>query len=165
MSKAKEYNDPSRQIIWDETEKDAIKKKYTFPHKDCPVATEDDPKYLTVTKHGNLWCHPVYNEGCGETIPYNSFKKIWDDELQLDVPNVPFKFVKNVWKENRDLRESVIKNAEIRSKEKEKIKKTLSATKKKSKNFKKVKSPNIIKVVGEDGTLYELRKVEDDKYS
>jgi len=161
MAKVKSYNDPSRQIIWDEAEKDAIKKKYTFPHKDCPVATENDPKYLTVTKHGNLWCHPVYNEGCGKTISYNSFKKIWDDELQLDVPDVSFKFEKNVWKENSNLRESVIKNAEIRNKEK--IKKTLNTTKKKSKNFKKVKSPNIIKVVGEDGTLYELRKVEDGK--
>ena len=168
MAKVKSYNDPSRQIIWDEIEKDAIKKKYTFPHKDCPVATEDDPKYLTVTKHGNLWCHPVYNEGCGKTIPYNSFKKIWDDELQLDVPDVAFKYEKNVWKEDRNLRESVIESAEIRSKEKSK--KTPSAPKKKTKNFKKVASPNIIKIVkGEDieinGKLYEctikLKEVKD----
>jgi len=168
MAKTKQYNDPSRQIIWDDIDKDFIKKKYTFPHTNCSVATEDDPKYLTVTKHGNLWCHPEYNQGCGETIPYNSFKKIWDDELQIDVPDVSFKFVKNLWKDNRNLRESVMESAEIRSKDRSK--KTPSASKKKIKNFKKVASPNIIKIVkGEDieinGKLYEctikLKEVKD----
>ena len=145
MAKIKNYNDSTRQIIWDDVDKDLIKHKYTFPCMDCPAGSKDDPRYFSPTKHGNLWCR---NEtGCGKTVYYNSFKKVWDDELQMDVPDVEFKFVKKRWRENEDLRELItLRVDEFKEQREQRLAKQREESKKRNKKFKKVKSFDIIKI-------------------
>tara|TARA_R110002020_G_scaffold109573_1_gene253491 strand:+ start:497 stop:955 length:459 start_codon:yes stop_codon:yes gene_type:complete len=150
MAKNKKFNDETRQIIWNDVDKDLIKHKYTFPHKDCPAEHNGEARYFSPTKHGNLWCRPNAG-GCGETVPYNSFKGVWDNELQIDVPDV-YKFVKKRWRESEDLKELITLRAPDFKKERDKR----YATQKK--NFKKVKTSNIIKL---GNKTYELKEIKN----